>query len=104
MKRIVGLLTLLLFSAVVSGQSISGKVSDNSTGETLVGVNVVYGEGLGSVTDLDGKYYVDVAPGEYTIVFSYLGYDELTKTISVTSGESLNLNTRLKPASKELDR
>jgi TonB-linked outer membrane protein, SusC/RagA family len=71
------LLTLLIFSTVSSfGQQnvfVSGTVNDTS-GEPLIGVSVsVKGEGVGTITDIDGNFSLNTTIGK-TIVFSYLGY------------------------------
>ncbi len=64
---------------VINAQStgkIAGFVSDDQTGEPLVGVNVVVvGQFLGAATDIDGQYVIlNVPPGEHTIQFEYIGY------------------------------
>jgi len=54
---------------------IKGKVTDATTGETLIGVSVkIKGSGEGVATDLNGAYSVTADAGA-TLVFSYLGYD-----------------------------
>ncbi|MGE5498722.1 MAG: TonB-dependent receptor, partial [Syntrophothermus sp.] len=55
---------------------ISGKVTDASTNEPLVGVTIVVeGKTLGAVTDLEGEYYIlNVPPGVYTLKASMVGY------------------------------
>lgn len=52
---------------------VSGTVVD-SKGESLVGVNVVVkGTTIGTMTDFDGKFSLDV-PQNATLEFSYIGY------------------------------
>ncbi len=54
--------------------NISGVVTDADTGEALIGVSVsVSGTTTGTVTDLDGKYTLQV-PENATLQFSYIGY------------------------------
>lgn len=61
---------------------ISGKVVDISTGEPLPGVNIVVkGTTNGTVTDMEGKYMLNI-PSEATLVFTYIGY----KTEETTTG------------------
>jgi hypothetical protein len=53
--------------------SVSGVIKD-STGEPVIGASVVEkGTTNGTITDLDGKYTLRVAPGA-TLVVSYIGY------------------------------
>lgn len=72
-------LLVLLTAAPVAAQSgkISGTVRDATTGETLPGVNVrIDGTTQGASTGLDGRYdIIGVRPGEYAVVFSFVGYE-----------------------------
>lgn len=57
---------------------VKGKVTDKKNGDLLVGVNVqIEGTELGNSTDAEGKYeIINVPPGTYTVVASYMGYNE----------------------------
>jgi TonB-dependent starch-binding outer membrane protein SusC len=56
-------------------QTISGKITDASTGESLPGVSVVIkGTTNGVVSDMDGKYSLKITDPNTVIVFSYIGY------------------------------
>ena len=56
------------------GNSVSGKISDES-GQSLPGVNVIIkGSTNGTTTDADGKYVLLVPGGAVTLVFSFIGY------------------------------
>jgi len=56
-------------------QTVTGKVIDGSTGEVLPGVNVlVEGTTLGTATNAEGKYSLEVANTNAVLVFSYVGY------------------------------
>ncbi|MDH7603875.1 MAG: TonB-dependent receptor [Melioribacter sp.] len=59
---------------------IAGKISDKSTGEPLIGANVIItGTSLGAATDVNGHYTIlDIPPGIYSIQISYIGYRKLT--------------------------
>ncbi|MFT6147644.1 MAG: iron complex outermembrane receptor protein [Saprospiraceae bacterium] len=53
---------------------VTGLVSDDSN-EPLIGVNIQEkGTSNGAVTDIDGKYSINVAKFPATLVFSYIGY------------------------------
>lgn len=67
--------------AVVDNGKVTGKVTDQKTGEALIGVTViVQGTGTGAVTDVEGRYTLNLAPGIYTLEFKYMGYQ--TKAVS----------------------
>lgn len=72
-------LCLLTFSVeAVAQQRVSGKITDKATGEPLVGVSVaVKGTSKGVITNVDGKYTVEVAP-DATLLLGYLGYKDLS--------------------------
>ena len=65
--------------------AIKGTVKDK-TGEPLIGVSVTYGNGQGTVTDIDGNFSVN-APAGSTIKFSYVGY----KPQSVKGSGNMNI-------------
>lgn len=55
--------------------AVQGTVTDQETGEPLPGVNIlVKGAGTGTVTDMDGRYTVEVPDGNSILVFSFIGY------------------------------
>ncbi|MBE6261055.1 MAG: TonB-dependent receptor [Prevotella sp.] len=88
MQRRRLLLALLLCALWLTGfaqNAIKGTVKDKS-GEPLIGVSVTYGNGQGTVTDIDGNFSVN-APAGSTIKFSYVGY----KSQSVKGGANMNV-------------
>ena len=56
-------------------KTITGQVTDLSTGETLPGVNIlVKGTTIGTITDVDGNYRLTAPDDAETLVFSSVGY------------------------------
>lgn len=78
------------------GQSrglITGKVRDAETQESLAFANILLeGMAVGGATDLDGRYALEVTPGNYIIKVSYLGYISIFKEVTIREGEKLNLD------------
>ena len=77
-KRIVLSLVALLSLTTLWAQkgTVRGVVYDKENGETLIGAAVTV-EGVPNVaggTDLDGAYSVELEPGTYTLVSSYISY------------------------------
>ncbi len=59
---------------ILQGITVTGKVTDEGSGEGLPGVNIVEkGTSNGTVTDIDGKYSITV-PESATLTVSYVGY------------------------------
>lgn len=70
------LLCVLLFSAGVQAQDISGFVRDSQTGESIIGVNVFIREsGKGAATDLEGFFILrNAGEGKRMVTFSHIAY------------------------------
>jgi len=77
--------------------TINGQVTDQATGETLVGVKITL-EGTGQVTytDFDGKYSIEgVKPGCDQLTASYISYEKTTKDIkSGTNKNEVNISLK----------
>ena len=93
----------IFFTIATNGQSpninVTGKVTDNITGESLIGVSIsVKGTAKGVTSDLDGMYSISQISKGDILLFSYLGYDKLEVKIE---NEKI-LNVTLSAASNEL--
>jgi hypothetical protein len=99
----VGLLLFFvsIFSQSVSAQSasINGFVSDKSSGEPLLFVNVaIAGTPRGAATNESGFYKIsDIDAGEVEILCSYIGFKTFRKKVNLLAGESLRLDIELIP-------
>jgi len=96
-----GILTLLLAFAVqitfAQEKTVSGTVSDSSG--ALPGVSVsIKGTAKGTETDFDGKYSIKAKSGD-VLLFSYLGYKAIEKTV----GSSNIVNAKLVEDASVLD-
>lgn len=100
MKNLIMILTCFFASislSVAQTTPASGTVVDN-TGETVIGASVVVkGTTVGVMTDLDGKFSIEVPAGKKTLVISLIGM----KTKEVTAGS--NIRVVLEDDSKALD-
>ena len=69
--------------------TVSGQVSD-AQGELLPGVNVlVKGSSIGTVTDVEGRYSLEVPNEDDTLVFSSIGY--LTQEVPVNGRTAIDV-------------
>lgn len=78
--------------------SLSGKVMDLSSGETLVGVAIeLEGAKVKTYTDFDGNFqFKDLKPGTYNVVASFISYkNSLVENITVEAGETEQIDIGL---------
>ena len=71
---------VLLLSCILGAQAqesivVTGVVTDKNK-EPLVGVNITVGDmvGLGTITDINGKYKIKMEP-YHRLIFSYIGFE-----------------------------
>ena len=96
---------LILYNTIVSGLSISGTVSDSTNKSPLIGANVIISEtSLGAATDSDGRYNINqIAPGDYIISVSYMGYKSYKKNITISNNENVSLDISLAPEAIKME-
>ncbi|MFL0354465.1 TonB-dependent receptor [Xanthomarina sp. GH4-25] len=82
--------------------TLSGIVSDKKSNETLIGVNILFPElNTGATTNEYGFYSLTLPKGTYNIVISYLGFKDISETISLN--EDLTKNVSLEEAIESLN-
>lgn len=80
-------------------RKVYGTVTDASTSEPLIGVSIsIDATGKGTVTDLDGKFSLDVSD-DIELIFSYIGYKKQTLLV----GDLGVLNVRMQSDNEVLD-
>lgn len=82
--------TLGAFSLSAQNGKIRGTAFERATGEGMWGVQVVIpSTGAGAVSDFDGKFEIEAAPGTYTIQATFVGYNSVTiSEVVVKAGEN----------------
>ncbi|MBQ2170862.1 MAG: TonB-dependent receptor [Paludibacteraceae bacterium] len=86
--RVMTVFGLLLIGMGLQARVITGVVKDQ-TGETVIQASVVVkGTTIGTVTDFDGQYSIDVPDDAKVLVFSYVG--QKTKEVQIT-GNVINV-------------
>ncbi|MFT6867160.1 MAG: hypothetical protein ACJA08_001999 [Cyclobacteriaceae bacterium] len=102
-KLITGL--VLAISLTAYGQekfTISGYVKDVADGETLIGATVLIQElASGNITNVYGFYSITVPTGNYTVEYRYIGYQTVTK--SITLNQNVRLDLELSQDEKQLE-
>lgn len=96
----MGLFTVLLFaSQLVNAQyTVSGEITDATTGEILIGVTVFDAASeRGTSSTIDGTYTVELPAGTTSLRFSSIGYITQNIDVSGSDGEEVTLNVQLRP-------
>ena len=102
-RPVILIFLLGLLSFEIDGQgTVSGKVTDATSHESLPGVYVLSGKERGTATDNNGNYKFSADSGQYTITFRYIGYSDVIRTINVRPGESLELNVEMETATQSI--
>lgn len=96
MKKIL-FITFLALSQFVIAQdkgTLKGLLTDKETNnEPLPFANVqIKGTSIGTTTDFDGNYILNVEEGNHIVVFSFLGYKSIEKSFSIKAGQTVTLN------------
>ncbi len=103
MKKFFTFVFALFLGATMYAQTtVSGTVTDSADGQPIPGVNIkVAGKALGTTTDFDGKYELQVSQeAPFKIVFSNLGY--VSQTIEITKSSQV-VDVALAEADNTLD-
>ena len=93
---------ILLTANQATAQStgiVSGRITDDSTGEPLPSASVsIAGTRIGAVSRLDGYYRVTGVPiGNQTIEVSYIGYEKAELSVKVGADAVATLNVSMEP-------
>ena len=82
--------------------SISGNVRDKANGEDLIGATIFVEElKNGTITNLYGFYSLTLNPGTYNIVYSYIGFKSVKKTVNLQ--KDMVINIELGPDDKTIE-
>ena len=87
MRQVIFLLFLLI-SGSLKGQTVFGKVTDETNSPLPFVTVTLKGESVGTTTNLDGEYTIDLKHEVDTLMFSFIGYDNIQK---VSNGGELNI-------------
>lgn len=95
---------LLLLPAILCAQpkfTLSGTVSEASSNETLIGVSLVLPAlKTGTTTNEYGFYSISLPAGQYEVILSHLGYQDISQTIRLDANKKIDFT--LKELSQQL--
>ncbi len=95
------LLSFLCFTQSVFSQSISGTITDQENGEALIGASVYLQSNLsiGTTSDLEGRFSLDLEQAEGKLSVSYIGYE--SQVVDFKKAEPLEI--QLAPAAAQME-
>lgn len=105
MKKLITcfILSITAFNIYSQQTKLYGTVRDEKD-SVMMGVTVAAkGSGKGTITDIDGKYTLELPNGAYTIEFSYIGYNSRSFPTLLLDGSDRKLDAKLTEDTKELD-
>ena len=90
-------LTLLVTGSMLHAQAVIEGIITNSANEPEFGANIIIDKanGLGTATDFDGLFSIEVEPGTYEIIITSTGKKEVIKTIEIGEEETVTINESL---------
>ncbi len=88
--------------------SIVGKVTDDSTGEELIGASVIISKSgtvvSGTTTDFNGNFNIRLDPGKYDLEVIYVGFtNKKIVDVNVVKGKATRVNVQMKTEAEVLD-
>lgn len=104
MRKITIMLVFLLIAGVnfafAQSRTVTGKITSSQDGMGIPGVTVmIKGTTIGTTTDLDGMYELNVRPEHRTLVLKYVGM----KTQEITLGSQTGINVVMEPDVLQMD-
>lgn len=105
LQQLVCILLFLSISTFLNSQTLfKGTVKDEKTNESLPGVSIsLKNTTAGTITNIDGNYQLEVSPGTYTLLASYISYNSVEYVdIEIKKGETKYLHFTLSEAIEDL--
>jgi iron complex outermembrane receptor protein len=98
------LIAVMVPALALAQGTITGTVTDATTGDALPGANVIVaGQPYGGASDLSGAYVIEGVPaGNYEVSASVIGYETVSMSAQVASGVATTLNFALSSETLEM--
>ncbi len=98
----IALILMILWSSLAAQTDkriLSGYIKDADNGETLIGANVyIPSLNAGTVSNEYGFYSMTILPGNYEVVYSYLGFQQQSMTVDLSQNVTLNVELNVESA------
>ena len=99
---------LLIFLTATVAVAQTGTIEGTVTGPDGLGVPqatvlIDADEGIGTTSDLDGVYRLEVEPGTYFVLYRYIGLQDVVREVEVAAGEAVRQDVAMEEQAEELD-
>ena len=94
-KRLLLLLALLISvgSFAQEKYTLSGTITEAANGETAFGASVyIKGTYIGTITNEYGFYSISAPKGNYTLIVSYVGFQDISTEIVLDKNQKINFD------------
>ena len=93
-KIITFFLFVLSWNSIHAQGTITGRVTDQATGEVLLGATIILeSNSSGTMSDFDGNYTISgLVPGRYKVVGRFIAYNTIAKEVVITDGATVQLD------------
>ncbi len=90
----------MLITSITFAQNkgtVSGILTDKEANNAILPFAnaIIKGTTTGTTTDENGKYSIAISPGKYTIIFSFIGYENVEVDFYIEKGENITINKAL---------
>ena len=104
MKKLFILATTTIFSAYTFAKfTVKGIVLDDESEPAISATVKIQGTNTGALTDMDGKYSLDINDSTCVLEFYYMGCKSQEKHISEKGNDTLTVNVKLEKGEEGVD-
>jgi CarboxypepD_reg-like domain len=106
MKKITIFLCCILFTTALHAQyQVSGQIVFAGENKPVAGASVfLTGTSIGTVSGSEGNFRLSNVPaGNYDLIVSYVGYETVQRTVTITNANAGNILIAIKAKPKELE-
>ena len=94
-RHIILLVLLAVAPAIHAQHTISGTITDNATGETLIGATILdTRSGKGTTSNVNGRYTLTLKENTATLRITFVGYEPILDTIQLKKNTTRNYKLR----------
>ena len=94
-RHIILLVLLAVAPAMHAQHTISGTITDNATGETLIGATILdTRSGKGTTSNVNGRYTLTLKESTATLRITFVGYEPIHDTIQLKKNTTRNYKLR----------